>query len=79
MADIQHKAQEKLVEYLEIQAKEEDRRQMRAEALKDAFYSLANRMRRTCFTCGEYFYRTEDYEAHVASCGREPEATCPIT
>jgi hypothetical protein len=79
MADIQHKAQAKLVEYLEREAKDADRRQMRASADAAAYQDLAHRMERTCFSCGEYFYRDENFEAHVATCGREPEATCPIT
>jgi hypothetical protein len=70
MADIQHKAQAKLVEYLEREAKDADRRQMRASADATAYHELAIRMERTCFSCGEYFYRNENYEAHVATCGK---------
>jgi hypothetical protein len=66
--------QTKLTEYLELSAKDAEQRAMRAKADQEALSDLKRRIERTCFNCGEYFYRNENYEAHIASCGQEPAA-----
>jgi hypothetical protein len=75
MADFQpqNKVQEKMVEYLEREAREAEFNRMRYEAHNLAYDNLAKRVKRTCFNCGEYFYRDENYEAHVATCGKAPD------